>query len=89
MASDGLSKKAKKGKCRMCLRVRSTDQAVKAVGEVHHGYATGHIWECNDVEDCNNTIDKKLSSESTSELNKTIIKIAKEKGRYKEYIIYG
>ena len=60
MASDGLIKRAKTGKCRMCQRVRNTNDQVKAVGEVLHGYATGHIWECKDVNDCEKAMELKL-----------------------------
>lgn len=43
MASNGLDSTAKSGKCRICQRVRNTSKYLKAVGEVRHGYATGHI----------------------------------------------
>jgi hypothetical protein len=52
MASNGLLNRAKKGKCRICQRQRCTEKHVRAVGEVSHGYATGHIWECIDVVEC-------------------------------------
>lgn len=54
MASNGLLNRAKKGKCRICYRVRCTNKHVKAVGEVRHGFATGHVWECKDIEECEN-----------------------------------
>lgn len=60
MASNGLLKRAKTGKCRMCYRVRSTDKYLKAVGEVHHGSATGHIWECKDEKECEEAANKKI-----------------------------
>jgi hypothetical protein len=60
MASDGISNRAEHGTCRMCLRVRKTDKFLKAVGEVRHGFVTGHIWECTDVDDCEKAIEKKL-----------------------------
>ena len=60
MASNGLLNKAKRGKCRICNRVRSTAKYLKAVGEVRHGYATGQIWECKDFEDCEEVAMKKI-----------------------------
>ncbi len=44
----------------MCFRVRCTNKHVKSVGEVRHGFATGHIWQCKDVEDCEKVIAQKL-----------------------------
>ena len=85
MASNGLIQKAKTGTCRMCQRVRKTDEYLKAVGEVRHGFATGHIWECFDVEDCEKRMVSKLNDPKIDGLKKAFIKIAKERGRYTEY----
>jgi len=86
MASNGLLNKAKKGTCRICQRVRNTDNQVKAVGEVRHGYATGHIWECIDVEECDKKAKEKLEKHKEG-LIRARIEIALKIGRYKEYII--
>ena len=60
MASNGLIDRAKKGKCRICLRVRCTEKHVKPVGEVRHGFGTGHIWQCKNTEDCDRVCSEKL-----------------------------
>lgn len=52
MASNGLLSRAKTGTCWICQRVRKTDERLKIIGEVTHGYATGHTWECADRKDC-------------------------------------
>ena len=31
------------------------------MGEVRHGYATGHIWECSDEEEGQRAVERKLS----------------------------
>lgn len=86
MASDGLLNRAKRGKCRICQRTRCTEQHVKAVGEVRHGYATGHIWECEDVEECDKVALERMNEiRSDSEL----IKIALKHGRFKKYKYYS
>ncbi len=85
MASNGLNKRAKKGVCRMCLRRRKTDEQVKAVGDVLHGFATGHIWECIDIEDCNKTIERKLIEIPEGSLKHHIITNAVKYGRFTEY----
>lgn len=83
MASDGLVNYAKTGRCRICHRVRKTDTQVKAVGEVRHGYATGHIWECIDIEDCDKVAQERISAgHPKSEL----IKIAVAQGRIGGYV---
>lgn len=87
MASDGLKIKALTGTCRMCLRARSTDKYLNAVGEVRHGYATGHIWECIDKEECDKAAEKKLNSGKLGAVNRHKIEVAKERGRLTEYII--
>lgn len=61
MASNGLINKAKTGTCRMCLRRRCTEKYVSPVAEVHHGFATGYVWECNDIQDCESEIKNKLN----------------------------
>lgn len=85
MASDGLTKYAKNGKCRMCLRVRKTDLHLKIVGEVRHGYATGHIWECIDTVSCDHAIQNKLD---LNHRDADFIQFMRDKkiGRAKEYI---
>ena len=82
MASDGLLNYAKTGKCHICQRVRKTDTQVKSVGEVRHGYATGHIWECIDKEECDKVAQKKISA---GHPKAELIKIALNHGRIKEY----
>lgn len=88
MASDGLNKKAIKGKCRICQRVRCTSEHVKAVGEVRHGYATGHIWECTDTRSCEVIANQKLEALKTNGVVKSRIEIALKEGNYKTYKIY-
>lgn len=88
MASNGLDSTAKSGKCRICQRVRNTAKYLKAVGEVRHGYATGHIWECKDEEECQKVAERKLSDSKTLDWNKDQIKSALKRGRYKEYIVF-
>jgi hypothetical protein len=85
MASDGLLNRAKKGKCRMCYRVRCTDKHVKAVGEVRHGFATGHIWECKDVDECEKVAIERMNDKTRSDRH--LIKIEFERGRFKEYTV--
>jgi hypothetical protein len=84
MASNGLLNRAKNGKCRICRRSRCTEKYVKAVGEVHHGYATGHIWECIDADECEKVAIKRAASHRP---DSRLIQIALERGRLKEYII--
>ena len=82
MASDGLTNRAKRGKCRICQRVRKTDTQVKAVGEVRHGFAVGHIWECIDTEQCDKVALERISA---GHPKAEIIKISLKHGRIKEY----
>ena len=84
MASDGLSNKAKNGTCRICQRVRDTDKYLKAVGEVHHGFATGYLWECVDVKECDNVVNLKINN---NHAHKVRIEIALRKGRFAQYMI--
>ncbi|HRD42180.1 MAG TPA: hypothetical protein PLN30_00440 [Ferruginibacter sp.] len=86
MASDGLTHRAKKGTCRICQRSRNTDEQVKAVGEVRHGFATGHIWECRDIEDCDKVAAEKLSR-NISGVIKSKIETALKRGRFTEYTV--
>jgi hypothetical protein len=60
MASNGLLNTAKKGKCRLCLRVRDTKRYLIIVGEVRHGYATGNIWQCKNRTECLNAANRKI-----------------------------
>lgn len=85
MASNGLDKKAIKGTCRMCLRVRYAYTQVKPVGEVRHGYATGHIWECINHAECDEAIDFKLRKNTLKAVSKAKIEQAQEVGRYITY----
>lgn len=85
MASDGLLNKAKKGTCRICHRVRNTDEQVKAVGEVRHGFATGHIWECRDIEDCDKAANERINKSCLNGITRGKIKIGLEMGRFTEY----
>ena len=87
MASDGLTSYAKTGKCRICYRVRKTDIQIKPVGEVRHGYATGHIWECIDVEDCERVANERANDKSR--LDSKLIEIALRQGRFTEYRVYS
>lgn len=85
MASDGLTNKAKNGTCRICQRVRNTNEQVKAVGEVRHGFATGHIWECRDEVGCDMVAHRKLADPKTSGIIKSKIETALKNGRFSEY----
>lgn len=88
MASNGIFFKAKKGTCRICQRVRCTAEQVKAVGERHHGFATGYIWECIDTGDCDKVAERKLKEPTTNGVIAARIKTAIEKGRFTEYNVY-
>jgi len=85
MASDGLLNKAKKGKCRICHRVRKTETQLKAVGEVRHGYATGHIWECINIEECNRAANDKITARHK---DSALIEIGLQIGRFKTHITF-
>ena len=87
MASDGLTNRAKKGKCRICHRTRCTEKHVKAVGEVKHGYATGHIWECIDTEECDKVANERLNDGKYRQYRESI-RIALKQGRFKYYMIF-
>jgi hypothetical protein len=82
MASDGLMQKAKNGKCRICHRTRSTEKHLKAVGEIRHGYATGHIWECLDIDDCDRVANDRIKN---GHFESRTIEIALQQGRFTEY----
>lgn len=86
MASNGLLNRAKKGTCRICQRVRNTDNQVKPVGEVRHGFATGHIWECYDTKDCDTAVKKKLDSNISGAVRQKILTALKI-GRFTEYVV--
>jgi len=75
---------AKRGKCRICQRVRNT-KYLKIVGEIRHGYATGHIWECEDVAECRKVAKERIAN---NHKDKGVIEIALKKGRFKDYVIY-
>lgn len=87
MASDGLSKRAKKGTCRICQRSRNTDNQVKAVGEVRHGFATGHVWECIDTEECDKAAINRLENPMINGRVKANIAYGLESGRFSYYKI--
>ena len=88
MASNGLLNKAKNGTCRICQRSRSTNKYLKAVGEVHHGFATGHIWECVDTEECDKSAAEKLINNKVSHVIHAAIKEGLKRGRYTKYEIF-
>lgn len=87
MASDGLIKKAKIGTFRICQRVRSTTKHLKAVGEVRHGFATGHIWECIDIANCDTSAHLKISNPLCTK--KSVISNALIRGRFTDYKIFN
>ncbi len=66
MASNGLLNRAKNGTCRICQRVRNTDKYLNIVGEVRHGFATGHVWECKDKAACIEVAKDKLKNKKGS-----------------------
>lgn len=84
MASNGLMVYAKKGKCRICYRTRVTSFHVKPVGEVRHGYATGHIWECKDIIECEKVAKERIKN---NHLKSHLIEIGLRQGRFEEYWI--
>ena len=69
----------------MCFRSRNTEKYLKSVGEVRHGCATGHIWECRDIKDCENVIEIKLSDRFNNKKN--LIRVALQRGRFTDYKI--
>lgn len=73
----------------MCLRARNTERYLKIVGEVRHGFATGHVWECVDEDDCQRVAIKKLTTHGTGVVNKARIEVAQKIGRSKEYKIFN
>lgn len=83
MSSNGLLKKAKSGTCRICQRVRKTDKYVKPVGEVIHGFAVGHIWECIDIKDCDKVAKEKINKGVSKSKIETALKV----GRFSEYMV--
>lgn len=85
MSSNGLLNYAKRGKCRICQRVRKTDLQVKPVGEVRRGYATGHIWECIDTDECDNLAKERMNDESRKD--RDIIKIEFGHGRFEGWVV--
>lgn len=86
MASDGLSNTARTGTCRMCLRARKSEH-LKIVGEVRHGFATGHIWECKNIVDCETAVMRKLNDDKLDSVKETKIRTAMKIGRYDKYVI--
>jgi len=87
MASNGLINKAKTGKCRMCFRVRNTDKFLRIVGEVRHGFATGHLWECKDEDECQHTALNRINNPVTNEIKRCHLKAAQKAGRANKYIV--
>ena len=85
MASNGLIQYAKTGKCHICRRVRKTDVHVKPVGEVRRGFATGHIWECIDTEDCERVAKERIASNRP---DSKLIEGELRRGRIKEWITF-
>lgn len=83
MSSNGLINIAKNGKCRICYRTRKSFDKVKPVGEVKHGFAIGHIWQCIDTEECDNTAKQRISS---GHKDAFLIDIALKQGRFKKYV---
>lgn len=59
---------------------------VKAVGEVRHGYATGHIWECINTEGCDKAARERLISGKVSGRVRGKIENGLQRGRFTEYI---
>jgi len=87
MASNGLLNRAKKGTCRICQRSRNTINEVKAVGEVCHGFATGHIWECIDTNDCDRAANERLQNWRLNGNVRAKIEIGLKRGRFTEYLV--
>ena len=65
------------------LEVRCTDKHVKPVGETRKGFATGYIWECIDVADCEIAIVKKLKAHQEGTLIHEKIKASISIGRWR------
>lgn len=85
MASNGLMDYAKTGKCHICQRVRKTDEQVKPVGEVRRGFATGHVWECIDTEDCDRVAKERIAANRP---DSRLIEISMERGRFKQWVVF-
>lgn len=85
MASNGLIKRAAKGTCRMCLRARCTSSKVKAVGQVAHGFATGYVWECIDIDECDSFAQRKLENPMLDARTRRLMEQAEQIGRYETY----
>ena len=88
MASNGLLKRATTGTCRICQRRRNTTDQVKAVGELRKGFATGHIWECIDIADCDKAAENRMSKYTPGSLIYEKIKDAIASGRFVYYKIF-
>ncbi len=88
MASNGLLFEAKSEKCRICQRVRKTEY-LKAVGEVRHGFAVGHIWECLDTAECQDSAYRKLNDNNVTIVIKRTIKAALNIGRFTDYKVFN
>lgn len=88
MASNGLIITAKTGRCHICQRVRKTTKYVKAVGEVRHGYATGHVWECIDQESCIAHAHKELEREDINPVKRARIKTGLSEGHYDHWKVF-
>jgi len=86
MASNGILNRAKRGTCHICQRTRKTDTHIKAVGEIHHGFATGYIWECRDTIDCDNAAHYRLQNLKLNGNTRGKIKASLEHGRFTEYV---
>lgn len=90
MASDGISRRATRGVCRMCLRTRKTDTHLKTVGEVHHGFATGYIWECIDAGECERVAKSKMENPAkTGPVNMAKLETASKVGRLVVYQFFS
>jgi len=87
MASNGLDETAKNGKCRICRRTRKVWKYVKPVGEVRHGYATGHIWECIDTKECDAVAKARMLDKTNGDWQ--LIEIELKRGRFKKYHCYS
>lgn len=74
-----------RGKCRICQRTRCTSVYVQAVGEVRHGYATGHIWECIDHRECESVAQQRADDESRDD--SYACKVGLEMGHAKGWIV--
>ena len=87
MSSNGILNEPKRAKCRMCRCSKKTEY-LKKVGEVHHGFATGYVWECINIKKCDLAAMNKLKKLTLSPNSRARILQSIKDGRIKKYSIF-